>query len=55
MKLTQTQVERLKRDAKRAHKANPNLTHSQALDAQARALGFANWSLLQKAHHEPNR
>ena len=44
---TTTQIERLKREAKKRSRAT-DLTHTQALDLVAVEHGFRNWSLLAK-------
>lgn len=45
--LSPEQIERLKREAKQVVRGS-SLTHSQALDQQAVANGYPNWSLLMK-------
>ena len=47
MSLTASQVEALRRDAKRLVREE-GLVYSRALDRLAQANGFVNWSLLQK-------
>jgi len=51
-RITRSQFEALKREAKRLKRASA-MTHSQALDRVAKDNGFANWSLLAKAVDAP--
>lgn len=45
-KPTQALVNKLKREAKKKHKADPSIKHVAALDALAREHGYVGWKEL---------
>lgn len=55
--ITASQLERLKRDARRLHKEHPELTHSQCLELMSKQAGYKTYAALRaamKAQHEHN-
>ena len=49
MKFTQTALDNLKRDARKLHKEQPELSHSQCLELLSRQAGFNSYAALRAA------
>ena len=47
MTFTQSALERLKRNARKLHKEQPELTHSQCLELLSRQAGFKSYAALR--------